>query len=374
MTRFLRFLPSLAALALLAVPARALLNIDGSRNQIFVFGQATFAYSSNIFATSGGDGDYSTSAQAGFELQRRRGIIAVNCRGTVTHLSYSNYKGESSTNPNFSLELNKTGGRTTGAFTVNAYRESRSDSAVNVRTNSWNFPLGLNLKYPVNDNLYVTSNTGYQRRSYSDTTSLNDYTDYSQAIDLFYIYTSKTDLLGGYRVRIADTSTGGSTTDHSFSIGATGGLFAKLNGLFRVGYQIREQEATNETFNQFTLSAALDWALTRKFSLKLQGTRDFSTTALGGSVDSASGTLAASYVFSRKFSVDASVGGGRNEFLGRVAPARTDHFALWDLGARYSLNEHFRLGASLNYFKNWSSLPTSDFHRFGYSIDVYSRF
>ena len=374
MTKLLRHLLPLLALGLLAVPAQALLNIDGSRNQIFVFGQATFGYSSNIFASSGGDGDYSASVQAGFELQRRRGIIAVNCRGNITAVRYSNYDRESSTNPNFSLELNKTGGRTTGAFTVNAYRESRSDSAVNVRTNSWNFPLGLSLKYPVNDNLYLTSNTGYQHRSYSDNSVLTDYTDYSQAVDFFYIYTSKTDLLGGYRVRIADTSTGGGTTDHSFSIGATGGLFAKLNGLFRVGYQIREQDATNETFNQLTLSAAIDWAMTRKFSLRIQGTRDFNTTALGGSVDSASGTLAASYVFSRKFSVDATVGGGRNDFLGRGSPSRTDHFAMGDLGARYTLNEHLRLGASFNYFKNWSSLATSDFQRYGYSIDIYSRF
>jgi len=374
-TRFLR----LAALALLGVlalpqPALALLNLDGTRNQVFVFGQATFGYSSNIFATAGGEGDYTASAQAGFEIMRRRGIIAVNCRGTLSYVRYTKFSDESSTNPNFSLEFNKSGGRTTGAITINAFRESRSDSAVNVRTNSWNFPVGLNLKYPVNDNLYVTSTTGYLRRRYTDTTSLTNYTDYSEAVDFFYVYSSKTDVLGGYRIRVADTSTGGGTTDHSFSLGATGGIFAKLNGLFRVGYQIRQQDLTDETFHQVTLTAALDWAVTRKLGLRLQAVRDFNTTATGGSVDSASVSLVANYSFSRKLGVDASAGAGRNDFLGRGLPARTDHFAMWDLGARYTFNEHLRLGASFNYFKNWSSLGISDFDRYGYSIDIHSRF
>ena len=45
---------------------------------------------------------------------------------------------------------------------------TRSDSSVNLRTSSWNFPLGLSVKYPINDKFYVTSNTGYLRRTYSD--------------------------------------------------------------------------------------------------------------------------------------------------------------------------------------------------------------
>lgn len=372
--RLPRLLLALFGAALCAVPARALLNLDGTRNQVFVFGQATFGYSSNIFATSGGEGDYSMSAQAGFELQRRRGIIAVNCRGTVNYTRYSEFRGESSTNPNFALELNKASGRTTGALTVSAYRESRSDSAVNVRTNSWNFPLGLNLKYPINDHLYFTSTTGYLRRRYSDTTALTNYTDFSEAVDFFYVYSAKTDLLGGYRIRFADTTVNGRTTDHFFSLGATGGLFAKLNGLVRLGYEIRQQDRSNETFGHFTATAALDWAFSRKLTFKLQGIRDFNTTATGGSVDSASATLMGTYVFTRRLSVDATLGGGRNRFLGRAAAGRTDQFAMWDIGARYTFNEHLRVGASFNYFKNWSSFAFSDFDRYGYSFDVHSRF
>lgn len=369
-----RLLGLLTGLFALAVPARALLNIDGTRNQVFVFGQATFSYSSNIFATAGGEGDYSYSGQAGFELKRRRGIIAVNCRGVINYTRYVEFSRESFTNPTFSLELDKSGGRTTGALSVSAFRESRSDSAVNVRTNSWNFPLALNLRYPVNENLYLTSSTGYLRRRYTDTTALTNYTDYSEAVDFFYVYSSKTDLFGGYRVRLAETLAGGNTTDHSFSIGANGGLLPKLTGVVRLGYQLRQQDATSETFGQLTLSTSLDWMATRKFTLKLQALRDFSTTATGDSVDSASGSLIATYSFTRRLSADATLAGGRNDFLGQGKPARTDHFAMGEIGARYTFNENLRVGASVSYFKNWSSFSASDFDRYGYTIDVYSRF
>ncbi len=47
-----RLLAALLGLALLTPPphALALLNIDGTRNQVFVFGSATFGYDSNLFA------------------------------------------------------------------------------------------------------------------------------------------------------------------------------------------------------------------------------------------------------------------------------------------------------------------------------------
>ena len=123
---------SLAAAALLvaAAPADALLNIDGTRNQVFVFGSVGFGYNSNIFAEAGGAGDYTATAQAGVELKRRAGIIAVNATAKVDYVTFNRYTGENSLNPSFYLELNTTTGRTTGALTINAFRETRSDSAV----------------------------------------------------------------------------------------------------------------------------------------------------------------------------------------------------------------------------------------------------
>lgn len=370
-------LPLLAILTLgLALPAgRALLNIDGTRNQVFVFGSVTFGYNSNIFSDSTGRGDYSTDAKAGIELKRRAGIIAVSSTFKVDYQRFNRYTSESSLNPNFYIEFDKTTGRTTGSLTVNAFRESRSDSAINLRTNSWNFPLGLNLKYPINDKFYATSSTAYLQRRYSDNTTLANLTDYSEGLDLFYVYTSKLDLVGGYRIRITQTSLGNNTADHWFNVGASGGLFAKLNGTLRFGYQLRQVAgATGGDFTHVNALAALTWPITRKLTLSSQVSRDFNTIATGASVDSTSATLHAAYAYNRKLEMDTGVTWGRNAFLGSTQSSRVDNFFSWDVGAHYRFNEHLDVGATYTYFRNWSTLRLSAFDRQAFSFDIASRY
>ena len=360
----------------LAIPrGSALLNIDGARNQVFVFGSFSLSYSSNVFSESTGRGDYTMSAGAGLELKRRAGIIAVNATLKFDYVSFGTYTDQNSINPSFFLELNKTTGRTTGALTVNAFRESRADSAVNVRTSSWNYPLGLSLKYPVNDKLYVTSGTTYLQRSYVDNAALANLTDYAESLDLFYVYTSKLDLVGGYRIRVSKTSFGNDTTDHWFNFGATGGLLAKLNGTVRVGYQLRQVSGPGaENFTHFNALASVGWPVTRKLNLAGQISRDFNTIATGASVDSTSANLSASYAFNRKLEFTSGLSYGHNLFLGTAALRRQDDFFSWDVGASYKFNEHLRLGASYTYFRNWSTFAFSDFVRQGFSFDVSSRY
>jgi hypothetical protein len=355
--------------------AFALLNIDGTRNQVFVFGELVLAYDSNVFAQNASRGDYMTNASLGVELKRRAGIIAVNARGVIEYQRFGEFTDQNAWNPSFLLEFNKTTGRTTGALTVNAYRSAKADSAVNLRTTSWNFPVGLSIKYPVNDKLYLTSQTNYLSRRFANAsaTGLSNYLDYSEGIDAFYVYTSKLDLLGGYRIRISETDRG-RTTDHNFSLGATGGLFAKINGTLRAGYQLRQDERTSETFNQWSMLAALTWNATRKLTATAQVVRDFSTTATSVNVDTFSTTLRTQYSFTRRFLLDGGVGYGRNRFLGRDQLPRRDEFFSWDAGATFVWNEHLRVSGTYTYLRNWSTLAFSDFQRHGYSLDVSSRF
>jgi hypothetical protein len=351
----------------------ALLNIDGSRNQVFVFGNFTVAYDSNINASAIPESDTIFTASVGAELKRRAGIIAVNARAVFAYQKFSNLDDQTSWNPTFFLELNKTTGRTTGALTINAFRSSRADSAVNLRTQTWNFPIGLNLKYPVNDKYYLTSATGYMRRSYADTTQLLNYTDYTQALNLFYVYTSKLDLFASYRVRIGQTNLG-TTTDHYLGFGAEGGLLAKLRGSLRIGYQTREVGASGERFGQFSIGTGLFWNATRKLTFNTTINQDFSTTATGGTVDTFSSLFRTAFVFTRRVSVDASVGYGRNKFLSGNQSGRRDDFYTADLNAIFALNEHFRFSVGYNYLKNLSNVAQSDFERSGYSLDVSTRF
>lgn len=354
--------------------ALALLNFDGTRNQLFVFGNVAYSYSSNIFSDSTERGDSSINGEVGIEVNRNAGIIAVNGIAKTGFEQFANYTDESSFNPNFSLEFVKTTGRTTGSLSLMVFRESRSDSAINLRTNSWNIPVGLKLRYPFSEKFHLTSETDYLRRTYSDDQAfLRDYRDLSEGLSLFYRHTSKLDFVGGYRIRFSKADGGADTYDHWFNFGATGALLAKLNGSLRLGYQIRDIER-GESFDHFNILAALNWAVTRKLSLSNQISRDFNTVATGASVDSSQIALRGTYSFTRKIDADAGVAYGRNIFLGRNQAARRDDFFSADVGVGYRFNDHFRLAVSYTYMQNWSTLSFSDFDRHGFSINLSCRF
>lgn len=363
----------LPAVLLGAVPSQALLNIDGTKNQIFVFGGVAFARSSNIFSQRDGEGDYTVTAHVGAELARRAGIISVDSTARLDYVRYGEFSDENTYNPRFSADFTKSTGRTTGALKFSAYRETRSDSAVNLRTSSWNVPVELSIKYPINEKLYVTSATSYLRRSYSESAvSLVDYTDYTEAVDLYYIYTSKLDLFAGYRFRSSRTSDARRSLDHWFSLGATGGLFSKMSGTVRVGYQVRDVRGGDQ-FGQMNATASVNWPVTRKLLISLQGARDFTTIATGSSVDSTSVMLNGLYSYSSKLDVHALVSSGRNKFLGDALD-RHDTFFSWETGLRYRMNEHLQMGASYVYLRNWSTLDQADFDNHGFSFDVTSRY
>lgn len=360
---------------LAAAPASALMNFDGTRNQVFVFGGVTFAYNSNIFATADGESDSNVSVQVGAELKRKAGLIGVDCVAKVDFVRFGEYTDQDSVNPNFVVMFSKGTGRTTGSLSVSLYRESRSDSAVNLRTQSWNLPVALNVRYPINEKFYTTSGTEYLQRKYEENDALVDYADISEALDLYYTYSSKLDLLAGYRFRLSEASVYGRATDHWFNVGATGGLLAKLTGTVRIGYQIRNLEhGSPDSYDHFNFLAALNWPVLRKLALSLSANRDFGTTATGDSVDSSSLSLHATYTYNRKLQFLGSVSTGINDFLGDSLDNRRDTFFTWDAGFSYRMNEHFQFGATYTYFRNWSSLSLGDYENHGVSVNVTSRY
>ena len=381
----------LVLLALLVFPQSvfALLNIDGTRNQVFVFGELHFGYDSNIFAENpsviaepGGNDDFITTFVVGTEYKRGAGTLSVNAHAQLAYERYRTHSDRNAVNPSFRLELGRTTGRLTGTLSLAATRESRADSAINLRTSSWSYPVDLRLRYPVNEKLYLTSDTGYLHRKYEDEVVLKNLSEFSQAVDFFHVYTSKLDLLGGYRVRFSETLDGRST-DHNFSVGATGGLLPKLNGLVRFGYQFRDVNSTSSNilpgrFSNYSALAQVNWNATRKFVVVGRLSRDFSTTANSLSVDSLSGNLHANYILTRRYQVDGGIGYGRNRFLNEVIttprPPRRDDFFTWDAGVTFTWSEKFKASLTYVHLQNWSTLDLSDFTSNGVSLVLTSRF
>lgn len=370
-------------------PARALVTFNDSHDHIYVTGTLGISHDSNIFANSDSAGDFVYTSTVVADYQRRAGWIGVNASVSVNGSRYGKLKGENFDNPSYSMELTKQTGRTTGSFTLSAARESRADSAVNIRSSSWNYNTGLNFKYPIVERFSLTGGLGYSSRKYIDQTQLANLSTYSANVDLFYIATNERDIVTGYRFRHSETSRNTSTTDHNISAGVNGRIIRGINGALRVGYQVRTPHGgtgDSPEYHGLSASASASYAINRKINLSGQLSKDYSTTATDTSVDNTTASIDAAYAYSTHWNVSAGAAWGDSRFLGEkgriiLAPGppvelgrnRHDNYASWNVGLNYSLNEHFKASLTYSWFQNWSTVPFADFERNNWGASFSSR-
>lgn len=381
-------LATLLAALLACPPARGLVSMNDGRDRIHVTGRAGLTHDSNVFANANARGDFVYSAGLVAEYTRRAGWIGVDASIAVESGTFSELEEENYRNPSYSLEFTKQSGRTTGALTLHAARESRSDAAVNLRSESWNYASGLNFKYPLVGLYTVSGKIEYTAREYTETDALADLATSSAGVDLLRVLGSERDLVFGYRYRQSETSLDTRARDHSFTVGLAGRLVRGVNGSIRAGYQSRTLigDVDPGTFGSWTASGSATVALGRKMSLTGQLLKDFSVTASDTSVDATAASVKLQYAYNSRWVASASVGGGRTDFLrtrGRLViaqgsppilgPQRADTHATWGTGLNYSLNEHLKVAASYDWYRNWSNSDFADFIRASWNLNVSSR-
>lgn len=374
LTRFT--LAAALAAGLACPPAPALVSLNDGRNQIYVTASAGLSWDSNIYANADSGGDYLFNAGLGLELKRRAGLISVDASATIDATRFADNSSENSLNPRFRTEFSKQSGRTTGVLSLGAARQNRADSAANLRSESWLYDASLNLKYPVIERYSIAGMIGYSRLDYLNNAILVDLETYSASADLYYVYTSERDLFAGYRFRHGETSASTSFDDHAFTVGVSGKILPKLNGVVRVGYQLRQPSGTAEgSYTALTASTAATWNVSRRLSLTGQVAKDFSTTSTNLNVDALTFSLDAQYAMNAKLSFGAGVGYGINDFLGDPGGNRHDEFFSWNAGVTYRILDE-RLSAALTYayLRNWSTLDYSDFERNSVNLNLTSRF
>jgi hypothetical protein len=352
----------------------ALFKFNEGRDKIFVTGTMAVGYDSNIFAAQNAEGDTITTSTLMLEYLRNAGMIGVNGQLSWTRGDFATNASESFSDPTLSLELIKNSGRTTGSATVSASRQSKADVALNQRTVSWNYNAGLNWKYPVIDRYNVAGSFGFGLLDYTEGSSnLADLTTKSASLDLFYSYTSERDLVAGYRVRQSDTSANHQSIDHAFTAGVSGKILSKLKGNARVGYQIREEGASGETFGSTTAAVSVTWAVNKRLTVTGTIGKDFSTTGTESSVDNLTFNLDAQYAIRNHWSIFSSLGSGHSDFLNGVDGGRSDFYLTGSIGIGYDLNEHLKASLSYSYFQNWSNRSTSSFNRNTITLSLSSR-
>lgn len=368
-----------ASLLLLALagPAHAIVKFNDGHDELLVTGTAGISYDSNIFADANATGDTIYTESLDLDYQRKAGMLGVNGNLGWNFGQFARNSSESYADPHAHAEITKATGRTTGSLTLGVQRQNRTEYALNLRTVSWDYNAGLNVKYPVIERYSISGQLAYDYQDYLNNPSLFDIRTYTAASDLYYVYTSQRDILGGYRLRVTDTTSSTRSYDHAFTLGTTGKLLPKLNGTIRLGYQLRQTDRNNNsvsnTYSAFTTSASATWTVTKRFNVTGIASRDFSTLATDTSVDSTSAMLNATFAATARFSLFVGTGAGYLRYLGAASNGRRDTYATTNLGVNYTLNDHFKITLTGLLYKNWSKFDQADYVRRTISLIVSSR-
>jgi len=363
--------------AAMAPRAAALLDFNDGHDKVTVSAEYGITYDSNLFVHAGGPGDYDQSLSLGANYTRRAGLIGVNASLSVSTARFTKFSSEDFTNPSLSLELTKGQGRLTGTVSLSAQRESTSDTATNLFTTSWNYGSSINLRYPINDRYYFTSLSDFSLHDYVQNSSPFNLLSYSEAIDVFYVYTSKLDLLGGYRIRLGEAQGGSHTQDNALTLGATGGILPKLTGSFRAGYQWRDESgATGGRYGSLTTSLSLSWPMTKRVTFTGEASKDFTTAASDVSVDTTAFNLSASLkpTSPLKFILNTGVGYAFSNFLGARGDGREDRALSFNASITFTLTAVLSSSISYAYTDNQSNIAFSNFARHTATFNLSARF
>ncbi|MFT3870191.1 MAG: outer membrane beta-barrel protein [Nibricoccus sp.] len=364
--------------AALAGPARAIVKFNDGHDEIFITGTAGITYDSNIYADANAQSDTIFTESLALEYQRKAGILGVNANLGWNFGQFASNTSESYADPYARAEITKGTGRTTGSLTLGAQRQSRTEYALNLRTVSWDYDTGLNVKYPVIERYSISGQLAYNYQDYVNNPNLFDIRTATAGADLFYVYTSQRDILGGYRLRITDTTNSTRSYDHAFTLGTTGKLLPKLNGTVRLGYQFRQTDRNNlgrndETFSAFTTATSATWTVSKRFTVTGIASRDFTTLATDINVDNTAAALSTSFATTGRIALFGGGGGGHLRYLGSLSDGRRDTYATANLGFAYTLNDHLKITFTGLWYKNWSKLDQADFIRRTISLLVTSR-
>lgn len=354
-------------LGLLAAPsAHALFNLNEGKELIFVSGTYSIGLDTNVFARQAAQQSFTQSVSFSADYSRQAGLISVTAHAATSAGSFQDIRGQDFTDPALSVSFRKRYGRTTGALLLSTRRESQPDPDAGQRTRAWNHGGGLDLRYPVNDRYYFTNNLRANSRLYSNKAAFSDLNTLSESISLNYVYTSKLDLNSGYAITFSDTSKNTRAFDHSFTVGANGGILPKLSGSIRFGVQRRNAElpdGTDESFDSFTSSTTLKWLYSRKLTFNADLSQDFSTTSTDISVNRATGGLHATASLSSKYIGNAGVSYTISNFLGKAGAGRQDELLQLDASIGLAITTHIRTSLAYVYMLNMSNSPGADFER-----------
>jgi len=344
--------------------ARALLTFNDGTDQVFVNSTYTFGYDTNVFTQGVARGSSTQNWSFGANYTRKAGVIGVNAGVGWNFGDFGSYTSQDFVDPSYSLSFTKGTGRTTGSLSFSAQKTAQPDPDANNRAVAWNYDIGLNLRYPVNDRYFFTNGTTYSNILYTNHALFADLGSISDGIAINYIFDPKLDFNGGYTFAFSQTD---NTTnyDQSYTVGASGSLLPKLTGSLDVGVDDRHSDyaGTSENYGSFTGDAALAWRFSHLLSFAGSVNRAFSTSSTDVSLDTSSVSLNTDINAIRRLRTSVVTSYTETQFLGTLGDGRRD--TLWQLVGNLgtAITTHVRANISYAYEVNYSNLGGASFTR-----------
>jgi len=368
---------ALIGLVTAATPGYSLVTFSDGQNAIFVNVSTGMTWDSNINSSAGNTSDYIWNANVGVNFSRRAGMISIDATATANTSRFNGHSEENFTNPDFSLNLSKHSGRTTGTLALSGARQNRADSAANIRNQSWYYSAQGNLKYPVISRYSLTFGGGFNERSFSNAPGYivnSRETNWSGGID--YAYTDQTSLNASYRGRYGETSAHDSYYDHAVLFGVSGKLISKLTGNFSMGYQKRDNTKKSQgSHSSLTMSGSTNWRINPRLNVAFNISKDFTVASTNVHTDTLNAGMSTGYSIGPRLTLSGGVNGGESRFLGAAGGGRKDQFFGANIGASYAAyGDYLRLHLGYSYMRNWSNTSISDYDRSSVSLSASSRF
>jgi hypothetical protein len=367
-------LPGLAAL-LAAVPlARGLVVLEQGKSQLFVRTAAEIAWDSNVFSNADEESDFYETARVGLDYERNAGLLTATAGVEWAYSHFERLHEESSAQPSAHASLARKRGRLTGKFDCGWRKANESDNFANQRTRFGEATGRLELQYPVNHRFSVKAETTYENRDYRDPT-LYDRKVLSESLDVFHAYTSKLDLVAGYRIRWSDLRNSYDRVDHALLVGANGKILPRLDGSVRFGFQRRVvNDPSAGDLDAFTASIATWWAPRNWITVGIQVSKDFATTSTAESTDGLNISLESRLATVGQLSLTAGAGYSRYAFFDVATKTRSDDSVYLRLGAEYPLTKRLKCTASATWMRNSSTFAFADYDRRLLNLAVSARY
>lgn len=368
----------------------------GDSVDLFFRGSISGQYRSNVFNSPTKQGDYLGILSPGLELNVGRNSNAnIKIVFREDFYLYNDFSGLDTNLSNVFVDgIYNSGPLATVAGFSYVQRQQNTAgtggvvAATNgnlVRTDNYNAFVGA--EYDFSPKTYGDLTVRWNRVDYTNNdqfgNSFSDYDTFTTPLNVYYRYSPKLGIGGGYRFRYTDVDGNANTavvsarnpgdyTDHFLSLAVDGELLPKLTTRLNIGAQLRDfsnnqLSSLPSSDTTFSMLSVFDYEYSPKLDLTAGFDRDFGTGAIGQSTITTGGFFGARYTFNDFISSNARITVNNTDYEGDPR-GRNDDTIRANAAVTYTPNIYLQFTLGYAYINNESNINGASF--MGHTVDL----